>query len=92
MPVSLLCTEAFPLEKIVAVVTVAVIDDADAIKELSEKSPIAAMKSAVRDICRFVAPQRVTSTLPVLGHPSILFSFQRVNPETPRELSWGEST
>ena len=37
-------------------------------------------------------PQRVTSTLPVLGHPSILFALQRVNPETPRELSWGEST
>ena len=57
MPVSLLCTDAFPLEKIVAVVTVAVIDDADATNELSEKSPIAAMKSTALDIPRLVAPQ-----------------------------------
>ena len=92
MPVSLLCTDAFPLEKIVAVVTVAVIDDADATKELSEKSPIAAMKSAVRDICRFVAPQRVTGNLPEPGQPLICFALQRVIPETPHELSWEEST
>lgn len=40
-----------------AVVTVAVIDVADATNELSEKSPIAAMKSTALDIPRLVAPQ-----------------------------------